>query len=174
MQGIKAPDPIAEQQFCELVSTYQTALLRMCYLCLQDRTLAEDAVQETFIKVWKSYSTYRGECSEKTWVMRIAVNTCRDMQRSWWAKHISRRVTPDMLELTKGIEGISDEAITLNNEIASLPLKLREVILLYYYQNMQVNEIAEALGLAPSSVSGRLKRAKEKLRIALKGAYFDE
>ena len=42
------------------------------------------------------------------------------------------------------------------------------------YQNMQVNEIAEALSLAPSSVSGRLKRAKDKLRIALKGAYFDE
>ena len=75
MQGIKAPDPTAEQQFCDLVSTYQTALLRMCYLCLQDRTLAEDAVQETFIKVWKSYSTYRGECSEKTWIMKIAVNT---------------------------------------------------------------------------------------------------
>ena len=116
----------------------------------------------------------RGECSEKTWVMRIAVNTCRDMQRSWWAKHISRRVTLDMLELTRGVEGLSDEAMTLNNEIASLPLKLREVILLYYYQNMQVNEIAEALSLAPSSVSGRLKRAKDKLRIALKGAYFDE
>ena len=106
--------------------------------------------------------------------MRIAVNTCRDMQRSWWAKHISRRVTLDMLELTRGVEGLSDEAMTLNNEIASLPLKLREVILLYYYQNMQVNEIAEALSLAPSSVSGRLKRAKDKLRIALKGAYFDE
>ena len=174
MQGIKAPDPTAEQQFCDLVSTYQTALLRMCYLCLQDRTLAEDAVQETFIKVWKSYGQFRDECSVKTWIMRIAVNTCRDMQRSWWAKHISRRVTLDMLELTRGVEGLSDEAMTLNNEIASLPLKLREVILLYYYQNMQVNEIAEALSLAPSSVSGRLKRAKDKLRIALKGAYFDE
>lgn len=174
MQGIKAPDPIAEQQFCELVNTYQTALLRMCYLCLQDRTLAEDAVQETFIKVWKSYSTYRGECSEKTWIMRIAVNTCRDMQRSWWAKHISRRVTLDTLELTRGTEGISEEAMLLNNEIASLPLKLREVILLYYYQNMQVNEIAKALEIAPSSVSSRLKRAKDKLRVALKGAYFDE
>lgn len=173
MQGIKAPDPTAEQQFCDLVSTYQTALLRMCYLGLQDRVLAEDAVQETFIKVWKSYHTFRDECSVKTWIMRIAVNTCRDMQRSWWAKHISRHVTLDMLALTREAEGVSDDAVALNNEIASLPLKLREVVLLYYYQNMQVNEIAEALGIAPSSVSGRLKRAKDKLRTALKGAYFD-
>ena len=174
MQGIKAPDPTAEQQFCDLVSTYQTALLRMCYFCLQDRALAEDAVQETFIKVWKSYDQFRDECNVKTWIMRIAINTCHDMQRSWWSKHISRHVTLDMLALTKETEGISDEAIRLNNEIASLPLKLREVILLYYYHNMQVNEIAVALEIAPSSVSGRLKRAKDKLRAALKGAYFDE
>lgn len=78
-----------------------------------------------------------------------------------------------MLALTREAEGVSDDAVALNNEIASLPLKLREVVLLYYYQNMQVNEIAEALGIAPSSVSGRLKRAKDKLRTALKGAYFD-
>ena len=173
MQRIKAPDPTAEQQFCELVSTYQTALLRMCYLCLHDRVLAEDAVQETFIKVWKSYHTFRDECSVKTWMMRIAVNTCRDMQRSWWSKHISRHVTLDMLMLMQGAEGVPDDAMVLNNEIASLPLKLREVVLLYYYQNMQVNEIAEVLGIAPSSVSSRLRRAKDKLRVALKGAYFD-
>lgn len=174
MQRIKAPDPNAEQRFCELVSMYQTALLRVCYLCLQDKSLAEDAVQETFIKVWKSWDSYRGECSEKTWIMKIAVNTCRDMKRTWWAKHISRHVTPDMPEAESESEDNSDEAADLHHAIASLPLKLREVILLYYYQSMQVNEVAQALGIAPSSVSGRLKRAKEKLRIALKGAYFDE
>ena len=132
MHGIGTPDPMAERQFCDLVSTYQTALLRMCYLCLQDRALAEDAVQETFIKVWRSYGTYRGECSEKTWIMKIAVNTCRDMQRSWWSKHINRRVTPDMLEMGEKNEEISEEAAVLSHEIALLPLKLREVILLYY------------------------------------------
>ena len=49
MQGIKAPDPATEQEFIELVDTYQTSLLRMCYLNLHDLGLAEDAVQETFI-----------------------------------------------------------------------------------------------------------------------------
>ena len=174
MQRIKAPDPTAEQQFCELVSAYQTALLRMCYLNLQDRALAEDAVQETFIKAWKSFDTFRDESNIRTWLMRIAINTCRDMQRSWWSRHISRHVTLDMLMLTEGTGKISDDAMALNHEIAALPLKLRETVLLYYYQDMTVNEIADALGIAPASVSGRLKRARDKLRTALKGAYFDE
>ena len=171
MQRVKALDPGIEQRFCELVTTYQTQLLRLCYLQLHDQGLAEDAVQETFIKAYRALPAYRGECGEKTWLMRIAINTCRDVQRSGWWKHISRRVSLDMLpELSKDL---SEDALAVNLEIARLPGKLREVVLLYYYSHMQITEIAEALGLAPSSVSGRLKRAKEKLRAALKGAYFD-
>ena len=172
MQGIKAPDPGIEQQFCDLVNTYQTQLLRLCYLHLRDKGLAEDAVQETFIKAYKALPNYRGESSVKTWLMRIAINSCRDAQRTGWWKHISRRVSLDMLPELSG--DLSEDALTMNLEIARLPGKLREVILLYYYSNMQITEIAEALELAPSSVSGRLRRAKEKLRAALKGAYFDE
>ena len=172
MQGIKAPDPDIERQFCDLVNTYQTALLRMCCLHLRDQGLAEDAVQETFIKAYRALPSYRGECSIKTWLMRIAINSCRDVQRTGWWKHISRRVSLDMLPETPG--DLSEDTVTVSMEIARLPAKLREAVLLYYYSNMQIQEIAEALGIAPSSVSGRLRRAKEKLRAALKGAYFDE
>ena len=59
-------------------------------------------------------------------------------------------------------------------EIAKLPMKLREVVLLYYYEDMTTEEIADALGIAPSTVSSRLKKAREKLRLAMKGVYFDE
>ena len=69
---------------------------------------------------------------------------------------------------------VSEEAIAVSMEIARLPAKLKEAVLLYYYQDMTVNEIAEALGISQSSVSERLKRAKEKLRLALKGVYFVE
>ena len=59
-------------------------------------------------------------------------------------------------------------------EIARLPGKLRETVLLYYYQNLKIEEVADVLGIAVSSASERLKRAKEKLRTALKEVYFNE
>ena len=172
MQGIKAPDPVMEQQFSILVDTYQASLLRMCYLHLHDLGLAEDAVQETFVKAYRAMSSFRGESNTKTWLMQIAINTCRDMQRGWWLKHIDRRIVLDKLPVASN--SFPEDSIALNMEIAKLPVKLREVVLLYYYQNMKTEEIAETLGIAISSVSGRLKRAKEKLHHALKGVYFDE
>ena len=172
MQEIKAPDPCVDEQFTELVNTYQTSLLRMCYLNLRDLQLAEDAVQETFIKAYRAISSFRGESSAKTWLMRIAINTCRDMQRGSWFRHIARGVTLD--QLAEESTTFSIEAMTVNSEIARLPVKLREAVLLYYYQGMKIEDVARALGISVSSASGRLKRAKGKLRRALKEAYFDE
>ena len=102
MQGIKAPDPSTEQVFTGLVSEHQTSLLRMCYLILHDSGLAEDAVQETFVKAYRALPAFRGQSNHKTWLMRIAINTCRDMQRGSWLKHISRTVTLDELWMKNG------------------------------------------------------------------------
>ena len=94
------------------------------------------------------------------------------MQRGTWLKHIDRRVSLD--QLPEASSSFPEDTIVLNMEIAKLPVKLREVVLLYYYQDMRTEDIAEALSIAVSSVSGRLKRAREKLRHGLKGVYFDE
>ncbi len=135
MQEIKAPDPCLEEQFTKLVNSHQTSLLRMCYLYLRDLNLAEDAVQETFIKAYKAMPSFRQESSLKTWLMRIAINTCRDMQRGSWWKRIDRSVTLD--KLAEELMSFPIEAVTVNMEIAKLPTKLREVVLLYYYQGLR-------------------------------------
>ena len=163
MERIKAPDPeTTEQTFTDLVNTHQTALLRMCYLNLRDRGLAEDAVQETFVKAYRALPAFRGDSNLKTWLMRIAINTCRDMQRGSWLKHLSRTVSLD--QLAEPSESFSEDALAVNIGI----------VLLYYYQDMTIEEAAEALGISVSSVAERLKRAKEKLRESLKEVYFDE
>ncbi|MBP3426765.1 MAG: sigma-70 family RNA polymerase sigma factor [Clostridia bacterium] len=163
MSSIKGPDDAQNREATleSLVIRYQAQLLRMCYLFLKDRALAEDAVQETFIKAYKSMTAFRGDCSEKTWLMTIAMNTCRDLRRSGWYRFFDRRVTPDMLPQAAAPCNETDEELAL--AVMRLPAKLREVILLYYYQGMNVHEIALTLGITQSAVSGRLKRARERL-----------
>ncbi len=169
MSKIKGPDGALwdDREFERLVCQYQKTLLRMCYLNLRDKELAKDAVQETFIKAYGSMRSFRGDSSEKTWLMKIAMNVCCDIRRSHWFRLIDSRYTPDMLP--EAAEPFEEEEERLVVEIIKLPRKLREVILLHYYQNMTVTEIADSLGIAQSSVSGRLKRAREKLRVLLEG-----
>ena len=77
-----------EQAIVHLMTTYGTDIKRLCLCLLNDAYLAEDAAQETFFKAWKHYAGFRGDCSEKTWLSRIAVNTCRSMQRGSWFKSV--------------------------------------------------------------------------------------
>ena len=155
-----------------LVAQYQGAVLRTCYLYLCDRSQAEDAVQETFLKVYRNLDSFRGESSEKTWILKIAMRTCYDMNHSGWSRFFNRRVTPEMLpEAAVPFEEKDD---TLTRAVIRLPIRLREVILLYYYQGLNVNEIADALGISQPSVSGRLKRGRERLKAALEGRDIDE
>ena len=161
----------AAQRFTELAEMYQEDLLRVCFLYLQDQGLAEDAVQETFLKAYRGFASFRGDCSEKTWLTRIAVNTCRDFQRGAWFRHTDRRVTPEMLPV--GEVQPDPEDLDLSLAVLRLPRKMREAILLYYYQDMGTEEIAEALGIAQSTVSNRLRRGREKLRKLLEGRDQD-
>lgn len=167
MEAVKDPDSLRDQTIEKLVLQYQTPLLRLCYIQLQDRTLAEDAVQETFLKAYRGYVQFRGNCSEKTWLTRIAINTCRDFQRGGWFRHTDRRITLDMLPV--GTVQPDDEDLDLSLAVMELPRKVREAIILYYYQDMSTEEIAETLGIAQSSVSSRLRRGREKLRKMLEG-----
>ena len=162
-----------DQKLISLVDRYQEPLLRMCCLYLRDRSLAEDAVQETFMKAYRALDSFRGESSEKTWLMKIAMHICCDINRTGWFRFMNREITPEMfVDKEAPPPGERDEELAA--AVMKLPRKLREVILLYYYQGMNVNEIADALNLSHSSVSGRLKRGREKLKNMLEGRELDE
>ena len=148
------------QALTRMVSQYQGALLRMCCLYLQDAAAAQDAVQETFLKAYKGLDSFHAKSSERTWLMSIAINTCRDMNRSAWLRHIDKRVTPEDIPLAAPED---EEALALAEAIRRLPAKHRDVILLYYYQDMTIKEVAETLHAAPSTILKRLNQAKDKL-----------
>ena len=167
MQSVKDPGCGHEEAMIRMMNEWQLPLLRLCYIQLQDKGLAEDAVQETFLKAFRGMDSFRGECSEKTWLTRIAINTCRDMQRGGWFRHMDRRVTPDMLP--EAAVQPSEDHSDLTLAVINLPRKYREAIMLYYYQDMDTTEIGAALGIAQSSVSNRLRKGRELLRKTLEG-----
>ena len=104
--------------------------------------------------------------------MRIAINTCKDMRKSAWHRFVDRRVTLDSLPEPAAPRTRKSEEIT--TEIMRLPRRLMEATLLYYYQGMTLEEIAQATGVSAPAVSKRLKAARNKLRAALEGGFSDE
>ena len=159
------------EQLEKLMDEYGTQLLRMCTVYLRDRDLAQDAVQETFIKVYRHLPDFRGECSKKSWLMGIAVNVCRDYLRTAWFRHTSRMDLDTLPEKPAEFEFPDNTVLT---EVMRLPAKYREVILLRYYEDMKLKEVSSALGLSDGKLRTRLNKANEILRDRLKEWYYDE
>ncbi len=167
METVKGPDS-KEERIERMVALYQLPLLRLCILYLHDEDLAKDTVQETFVKAYRNLDSFRAEASEKTWLTRIAVNTCKNVYRSGWFRHVDRSVTPDMI--AEKFASADEEDNTLTEAIMRLPLKLREAALLCWLQGMTYEEAADALGVSRQAVGSRLNRARRKLRFALEGS----
>lgn len=165
MDVIKGPDSIREETLNRLMAEYEVPLLRMCAVYLRDAQLAEDAVQETFVKAYRHWDAFRKDCSEKTWLMRIAVNTCKDLRRQAWYRYVDRSIPLDSLPAPTAEPAYGQTELSL--AVMKLPRKFLEVTMLYYYQGMTMKEIAEALKIPQRTVSSRLMRAREKLRALL-------
>ena len=152
-----------------LMEEHGDRILRLCALCLRDAALAEDAAQETMLRAWRGYGSYRGDAAERTWLTAIAVNVCRSMLRSPWH---TRRAGAEVLERAAVEDAYRDD--TLARAVLALPEKYRTAVALYYYQQLSTRETARALGLPERTVSTRLRRAREKLKDMLKEWYYDE
>ena len=139
---------------------YGTDVLRLCCFYLGSRADAEDATQETFLKAWKHMDRFQGrnQCTPKTWLMKIACNTCRDHLRRAFRKHEVPKA-----DLSAFIQADSDDR-ELILDVMNLPEKYRAVILLFYLQNINMRETASILHVSPATVFRRLKRAKAMLR----------
>lgn len=165
---------LQEPDMEKLIALYGDELLRLCYLYLHDLQLSEDAVQETYLRIFKNYDRFLEKCAEKTWITRIAINVCKDYLRSPWQQRLFfGGIEPVYGKEPQGREmEIKDD--TVISAICGLKPKYREVVLLFYYQELKTREIAHILGISVSAVTVRLTRAREQLKGKLKGWYFDE
>ena len=158
-----------EARFERWLGEYRDDVLRTCYVMLGDRTLAEDAMQDAFVKVWRAMDRYeeRENCSAKTWIMRIAINTCKDYRRTRWFRR--KRSELSLEELPPATEPTTEDSRELFLDVMRLPERLKRAVLLYYYEDMTMEEAATALGVSKTTLGRRLKRACELLRCSWEG-----
>ena len=153
------------------IARWEKPMLRLCFAYLGDVAQAEDAVQETFFKAWKHLDSFRGEAEERTWLMRIAMNTCKDLLKSSWFRNTDRSVTPD--SLPEGAAPFEERDDSVTRAVMSLPPKLREVTLLRWYQGLSLEEMAKVMRLPRSTINYRLKNAKTMLKGELEEWYYE-
>ena len=161
-----------------LIREYGNDVLRTAYMYVKDIHTAEDIFQDVFIKVNQKLSTFEGNSSIKTWIIRIAINTAKDFLKSAW----NRRVVPMMEYQEDAIISDSDYENVENEDtnrmimeaVLSLPHKYKDVILSVYYNDMTIAETAEYLNLPEGTIKSRLSRARQKLKDGLEGRVSDE
>jgi RNA polymerase sigma factor, sigma-70 family len=161
-----------EIEMNRMMEAYGNDVLRTSYMFLKDYHKAEDAFQEVFIKVFNKYNNFKGECSEKTWIIKITINTCKDILRSAWLRRVHLTDTIMKEDSCSGIEGKivkSEENKLLFQEVISLKTVYKEVIILYYYQDYDTLQISQILNIAEGTVRSRLYRAREILKTKLEG-----
>ena len=161
------PGEAREAALERMMETRGGEVVGLCTALLRDRQLAQDAAQETFLRAYRAMGKFRGERteSEKAWLTRIAVNVCRDMSKRQWFRQMRASVPLDELVPAKA----NDEARELYAAVLSLAHREREIVLMHYYQDMSVAEIASAIGVSESAVYKRLGGAKRRLRDILEG-----
>ena len=146
-------------QFVDAVEQYTEYLLKLSYLYVKDRPLAEDIVQEVFIKLYEKYGDEVPLQQPKSYLVQMTVNRCRDYFRSW---HYRKIQVSELFQLEQTSEPLKE--LGLMDEVWKLPLKYREVVILYYYDDQSTTEIAQLLNLPVSTVKTRLQRGRHALK----------
>ena len=155
----------SEQEVNYAIERYADMVLRLCMVRLKNPQDAEDVVQTVFLKYTLSSQIFETADHEKAWLIRVTVNCCRDLLKSFFRKH------------TVSLEDISEYAVQTTPEqssvleaVRSLPKKYREVVYLHYYEGYTAPEIAGILHLHPNTVYTHLSRARDQLKEMLGGA----
>ena len=166
--------PELDKQLRELIDDHAAAVYQLAYGILHDRGLAEDVVQETMIKAWRSLDGFRGDAALRTWVLRIAHNTAIDALR----RRRDRTVAPeDLPEGPPGSSGADDPAdradgrsdlATLREALAQLDHLSRSIVVLREIEGLSYAEIAETLDTSVALVKTRLLRARRTLQSAVR------
>lgn len=143
--------------FDTIYSEYKDYIFRTCILYLKDYHLAEDCTQNVLIKIYRKIHTFKGKSSLKTWITGICVNACKDILKK-------KKYMESVDETTSDIGADFISQISVAEAVMSLPLQIREVVILYYYREFTMKEVAQITHTKLTNVEYRLRRAKTLLK----------
>lgn len=148
-------------------------LLRLAYFYTKDPHSAEDIVQDVFIRFMKTDYEERGTI--RAFLSKMTINKAKDYLKSWAYKKIQlKEKWTSLVEKNKQDHLlVNDERSMIGKAILELSMDYREVIILYYYQEMNVSEIATTLMIPENTIKTRLKRAREKLKPLLQDEVWE-
>ena len=172
-----------QQAFAEIVELYKDKIYYLGYRMLNNRHEAEDVVQETFLRVFKSLDRYDPDQKFSTWIYRIATNLSIDRLRK---RKPTYSLDADMND-QEGLDGysmlpsddrtpesefmISETKQTVYDAIESLPAKYKSVMVLRYLQEMSLQEISDVLDMPVTTIKTRVHRGREFLRKKLESKF---
>jgi RNA polymerase sigma-70 factor, ECF subfamily len=151
----------------ELVTRYESPLLRYAVFLIQDFDAAEDCVQDTFIKTYQNLRSFNPKLKFSSWIYRIAHNTAMDYLKKRKPVRLSERILENISAQESGVAARIDKDISardVNRCLLKLETKYREPLALYYFQDKQYRDISEVLRLPVSTVGVRISRAKTLLK----------
>ncbi len=146
-------------EFETIYNQYWDRIFRLCMGYVNDEELAKDLCQETFIKVWKNLSSFRGDSAITTWIFRIATNTClRQIERN--KIRVSSKLNENLAE--EKLPDKESQIKLLYRFISELP-EVDRIIISLELDNINQSEIAQIVGLSPGNIRVRIHRIKEQL-----------
>ncbi len=158
----------AMSTFEELYEKYAGDVLRVSYFYLGDKQRAEDVCQDVFVRLMTNAPELT-EGREKAWLLKVALNRCRDLWRGAWVKRVVLGSPTFELIPAPDETDRKDDEEAMMVAIHELAAPFREVILLHYYQGYGISEIAEMMDLPEGTISSRLSRGRKKLESILEG-----
>lgn len=154
----------SEQEANRAIERYADTVRRICMIHLKNHADTEDIFQNVFLKYVLSTTVFESEEHEKAWFIRVTINACRDLLRSFFR---SRTVSLDTL-LDQPAE-MTENDRTVLDAVLALPPKYRDVVYLHYYEGYTAPQIGEILKKNTNTIYTLLTRAKQALRQTLGG-----
>lgn len=152
---------ISEQEFAKMVKTHKSTIYTVCYMFSNNEEEVADLFQEVLIRVWRGLPSFNGQSDIKTWIYRIALNTCISIDRK--KKRHSKTELSMNINLFEDKDKETEQVNILHNRISRLQPLDRAIVLLWL-ENISYDEIGAIIGITAKNVSVRLVRIREQLK----------